>query len=106
MNMNEYQLKTEQFAVYPDAGTGSDQAVNYCIVGLCGEVGELANKWKKFLRGDSGGDIVEEVGDVLWYTARLADELGLLLGAAADRNIEKLEDRKARGVIKGSGDDR
>jgi len=47
-----------------------------------------------------------EIGDVLWYCARLADELGLSLSQIAEENMEKLLDRKARGVIGGSGDNR
>jgi NTP pyrophosphatase (non-canonical NTP hydrolase) len=47
-----------------------------------------------------------EIGDVLWYSARLADELGLSLSQIAEDNMEKLLDRKARGVIGGSGDNR
>lgn len=47
-----------------------------------------------------------EIGDVLWYAARLADELGLSLSQIAEDNMDKLLDRKARGVISGSGDNR
>ena len=47
-----------------------------------------------------------EIGDVLWYAARLADELGLDLGQIAQENMDKLLDRKSRGVIGGSGDNR
>jgi ferrochelatase len=36
----------------------------------------------------------------------LADELGITLGYAAMRNIDKLEDRMNRGKIQGSGDNR
>lgn len=106
MDMNKYQLMTQRTAIYPEAGTGTDRAINYCIVGLCGEVGELANKWKKSLRGDGGEDLYTEVGDILWYTARLAKELGALLADAASHNIEKLKDREDRQVLRGSGDDR
>ena len=38
--------------------------------------------------------------------ARLADELGLDLSQIAQENMDKLLDRKARGVIGGSGDNR
>lgn len=86
--------------------------VSYAALGL-GEVGEVQGKIKKVIR-DSGGEITREVrekisgelGDTLWYLAAVADEFELDLGAIAEANLAKLADRKARGVISGSGDDR
>jgi NTP pyrophosphatase (non-canonical NTP hydrolase) len=51
-------------------------------------------------------EIVKELGDVLWYLAAMADELGTTLNHVAEVNLEKLRDRKERGVIKSSGDNR
>ena len=47
-----------------------------------------------------------ELGDILWALARLVDDLGLDFAKIAERNIAKLEDRKKRNVISGSGDKR
>jgi NTP pyrophosphatase (non-canonical NTP hydrolase) len=47
-----------------------------------------------------------ELGDVLWYVAQLASELGLDLDRVAQANLDKLASRAARNVIAGSGDDR
>ena len=73
----------------------------------------MAEKIKKVIR-DNGGVITEEkreelkkeIGDVLWYAAGLSAELGLSLEDVAAFNIAKLQSRKERGVIKGSGDNR
>ena len=46
------------------------------------------------------------MGDVLWYLSQLASELDIDLGEIAQRNLDKLFDRKSRGVIGGSGDKR
>lgn len=50
--------------------------------------------------------IIDELGDVLWYCAMLATELNSSLSEIAIRNLHKLEDRNNRGVIQGSGDKR
>jgi NTP pyrophosphatase (non-canonical NTP hydrolase) len=47
-----------------------------------------------------------ELGDVLWYTAQLATELGLKLEEIAQANLDKLSSRMRRGVLSGSGDER
>lgn len=81
----------------------------YPTLGLSGESGEIANKVKKVMRGDPGADfsgVPDELGDVLWYLAAIASDLGVSLEDVARENIEKLFDRRARGVIKGSGDNR
>ena len=82
-------------------------------MGLSGEAGEVADKVKKVLR-DRGGlfddairaEIALELGDVLWYVAQLASELGYELEDVANQNLQKLRDRSARGQLKGSGDHR
>jgi NTP pyrophosphatase (non-canonical NTP hydrolase) len=119
---DSYQEDAGTTAFYPDAGTGSDKAVTYVILGLVGEAGEIANKWKKLFRdapnfaihpdeyrkyyANLRNTILEEHGDVIWYCAQLATELGTSLGEVAAANIRKLADRKSRNVIHGSGDDR
>lgn len=83
------------------------------VLGINGEAGEIAEKVKKIIR-DKGGevspeDIAEmskEIGDVLWYLAVFASHLGLSLDAIAAANLEKLQSRKQRGVLGGTGDNR
>ncbi len=105
----DYQRKSRETAIYPDLGRN----FVYPTLGLSGEAGEVAEKIKKVLR-DKGGKIDDEtravvekeLGDVLWYVAQLATELGLDLGAVAEKNLAKLASRKERGVLSGSGDNR
>lgn len=109
-----YQEFTEETAVYPDdhivgpSGTDVDTGLLYTALGLNGEAGEVAEKIKKDIRGDDEEplDIGDELGDVLWYLARLCDELDYDFDSVARRNASKLTDRKERDVLKGSGDER
>jgi NTP pyrophosphatase (non-canonical NTP hydrolase) len=47
-----------------------------------------------------------EIGDVLWYCAVLAKEMEMDLGHIMENNLQKLADRKKRGTLSGSGDNR
>jgi NTP pyrophosphatase (non-canonical NTP hydrolase) len=89
------------------------EGVYYLTMGLASEAGEVVGKIKKALRDCDGCidearsvAVADELGDVLWYVARLADELGWDLNQVARNNIKKLTDRKQRGVIQGDGDKR
>jgi NTP pyrophosphatase (non-canonical NTP hydrolase) len=107
VDFQAYQAATASTARYPGAGSNPI----YPTLGLCGEAGEVAEKVKKVLR-DQGGvfspdhraALALELGDVLWYVARLASELELDLGAIAEANLAKLASRAERNVIAGSGD--
>lgn len=113
MDFTDYQRRTRETAIYPHAGEQHMDGVAYLTLGLTGEAGEVANKVKKIIR-DAGGvvepnraiAVAEELGDVLWYAARLASELGADLGEIAALNLAKLESRHARHVISGEGDQR
>lgn len=85
----------------------------YPALGLAGETGEVIEKLKKAVRDKEGHisesdkiSIKKELGDVLWYLATLASELDISLEDIASTNIEKFQDRRARGVTSGSGDNR
>lgn len=112
MNFKEYQKGTHETAVYPE-----ERALDYLILKLVSEVGEIAGHVGKYYRGDYDEhcdylgvelpDILEyEIGDVQWYLSELCTHLGLDLGRVAKNNLKKLADRAERGVLKGSGDKR
>jgi len=106
MDLNKYQKKAAEFAVYPQ-GTFMDK-LSYTVLGLNGEAGEVAEKVKKAIR-DSNLDrdgIIKELGDVLWYLSQAAREVGIDLNTVAKINLKKLARRKERGTLKGSGDAR
>ncbi|MEM8951519.1 MAG: nucleoside triphosphate pyrophosphohydrolase family protein [Pseudomonadota bacterium] len=108
MDFNSYQNAARKTALYADA-----YRVTYPALGLASEAGEVAGKVKKVLR-DRGGDfgedqiaaIRDELGDVLWYVATLAADLGIDMDEIASGNIEKLRSRLERGALQGDGDKR
>ena len=108
MNANEYQKHTINTAVYPGAGTGDNRELVYLGLGLTSEAGEVAGKIKKLVRDGvfEGMQIAHELGDVLWYVARLGSALGYDLETLMKWNYQKLNARKDKGTINGSGDER
>lgn len=119
LTLDEYQCRSRATAHYPrvqislDGGPLVDAPYLYPLLGLLGEAGEIAEKFKKLVRDDKGLmtstralATKAELGDVQWYLARLADSLQTTLGEVAEQNLEKLESRKTRGVLGGDGDQR
>jgi NTP pyrophosphatase (non-canonical NTP hydrolase) len=82
-------------------------------MGIAGESGEVIEKWKKIVAYRDGevtdadkADLAKELGDVVWYIAVFAHELGLSFDEIMALNVEKLKSRQQRGTIKGQGDNR
>lgn len=112
MNFNEYQRRAADTAIYPHAGQKDIVALSYLGLGL-GEAGEVQGKIKKILRDSNGVikdhhriQIAKELGDLQWYVSQIASEIGISLDVIAIQNLSKLADRKDRGVLEGSGDER
>jgi NTP pyrophosphatase (non-canonical NTP hydrolase) len=108
MELSEYQRLSRRTAEYP-----REAWLAYPALGLAGEAGEVAEHAKKAIRDDRGevtgerrAAMSKELGDVLWYVAQLASELGLDLEEIARGNLEKLLSRQQRGMLSGSGDER
>ncbi|MDO8584096.1 MAG: nucleoside triphosphate pyrophosphohydrolase family protein [bacterium] len=109
MTFQEYQEASRKTAIYPNLGSN----FIYPTLGLVGEAGEVAEKIKKVIRDNQGImteekklELQKELGDVLWYVAQMATELGLSLDQVAFTNIVKLYSRMERSVLQGSGDNR
>jgi len=108
MELDKYQEQAIKTAIY-----GAGNKIIYPTLGMAGEAGEVANKVKKVLREKDGvftdeakGDLAAEVGDVLWYVALLARDLGYSLEEIAEGNLKKLKSRQERGKLSGDGDKR
>jgi len=109
MTAEFYEMKAGQTAIFP-----KNQALEYLALGLTSEAGEVAGKVKKLIRDGEDVEgfelkkmaIASEVGDVLWYCAMLAKEVGVPLNDIMKDNLKKLHGRKVRGTLHGSGDNR
>jgi NTP pyrophosphatase (non-canonical NTP hydrolase) len=113
MDLNEYQSKA--------ALTAIETTTEHMAFGLLEEAGEIAAVFKRVWRHDADylnpddtnglgpvayDKLEAELGDLLWYVAMLADNLGFSLNEIALYNLNKLQRRKAKDLIHGSGDDR
>ena len=113
MTFEEYETRCGETALYPATPAVAGKVSLYPVLGLVGEAGEIAEKTKKLIR-DKGNtldessrqEIGKELGDVLWYLCRCANEFGFSFDEIARRNIEKLSSRKERNVLHGDGDNR
>ena len=104
-----YENLAGQTAIFP-----KDKALEYLALGMTSEAGEVAGKVKKLIRDGEDVEgfemkkiaIASEIGDVLWYCAMMAKEVGVPLNTIMQENLRKLHSRKERGTLSGSGDER
>jgi NTP pyrophosphatase (non-canonical NTP hydrolase) len=108
MTFNKYQQLAAKTAVYPE-----QYRVSYPALGLAGEAGEVCEKIKRIYRDDEGKlteerreEISKELGDVLWYIAILARDVGIPFEKIAQENLQKLFKRMEEDKLKGEGDNR
>lgn len=104
-------IQTDTFLGQPHP-LGSD-AFSANLLGLLGETGEIAEKFKKIFRDKDGQlsdedrkELLKELGDVLWYVNIVVNYLDGSLDEVARQNLEKLASRQQRGILHGSGDNR
>ena len=105
MRLNDYQ----EFAL--DTCILSAYSTPYLVTGLAAEAGEVAGKYAKYIRDETPleefkKDLKKELGDVLWFVSVLAGYHNISLEEVASANVKKLNSRKERGVLGGSGDNR
>lgn len=119
ISLRTYQNAASVTAIYP--GRDKVGGLNYCALGLAGEVGKLLNKLKKIYRDgyrqiytdfefenvecefDPSPEFLESIkakmGDILWYWSQLAYEFNLDPHEIAIYNISKLKDRTERDQV-------
>lgn len=112
MTFDEYQKLAARtdYEVIESVGAVHFTAI---LLGLVGEAGEVAEKFKKIYRDkncemseDDRQSLKKELGDVLWYISSISRHLDLKLEDVAQTNLDKLQDRQKRNAINGAGDNR
>ena len=103
MNFNEFQQECKRTA-NPNM-TYSQAAMNWAL-GIAGEAGEYCELIKKsefhgkMLNKDHAK---KELGDILYYVAAAATNLGIDLSSVAQANVDKLRARYPNGFVEGGG---
>ena len=113
MEFNEYQEKAKRYDLAEATSDLKAPGFMEKVLGLAGEAGETADKFKKIIRDKDGvmsdedkSAVAKELGDVLWYVASIARYLDVPLSEVAKNNLEKLESRMERNRLHGEGDER
>ncbi|MDQ3246266.1 MAG: nucleoside triphosphate pyrophosphohydrolase family protein, partial [Pseudomonadota bacterium] len=95
MELNDFQREANR----SDQRPGDDEgALLFPVIGLSSEVGSLVRHVKKRLRDQDAyelfsGEMADELGDVLWYVANLAEKLNMSLEEIAAANLRKIRGR-------------
>ena len=98
MNFTDYQF---------EAGRTDNADLDYrthkavLLLGICGEAGELADvvkkQWGHGHEAPPMDELIDELGDLLWYITRFASIHGIDLEDIASQNIQKLKARYPDG---------
>lgn len=90
--LDELDLETNSRHLSEESGT----KLTHAILGMMGEVGELASALEKFgwyRQPFDRTNVIEELGDVLWYVALACDAVGTSMEEVMELNIAKLRKR-------------
>jgi NTP pyrophosphatase (non-canonical NTP hydrolase) len=99
MDFNAYQQAAQRTDRVPGHGPSMERVdLIVPLLGLAGEAGELLSEYKKHLRDGNSyllfrERISEELGDLLWYIANVAEKSDLKLEDIARANLRKTFDR-------------
>jgi NTP pyrophosphatase (non-canonical NTP hydrolase) len=100
MNHEEYtenvtRLEPNYGAIHPKT-TSSEMRLLHAAMGMSTETNEVLDALKKSMfhgKQMDHLDMLEELGDILWYMTVMMDELGFTMDQVIDRNICKLKVR-------------
>jgi hypothetical protein len=98
--MTHTDYTTEALKTWTAPLRGTEEGRTYLVLGLVSELGEVADVLKKAIRNGTPKDevrrrLVDEIGDVLWYSAMIQHEGGL---PAIDHELSPWLEYVARGI--------
>lgn len=76
-----------------------EEKERHALFGIASEVGEIHAIYQKVFQGHDMNymKVIDEMGDLMWFMAELADAIGASLDDVADHNIAKLKKRYPQG---------
>lgn len=100
-------MTTGDFEKFVKETSAEYQTKPYLVVAINEEAGEIAGWFKKFeLKKNKNlkckltkDDLLEEIGDTLFYLTRLANVYGWTLQNVMKRNMKKLQDEEKYGKL-------
>ena len=106
MNTHDYTAMALVTESLPEMELTKEQKrLTHASLGLCTEAAELADAVKKHIFYGKELDkvnLVEEIGDILWYSAIVLDACQSSFDEAMDKNITKLRKRYPQGIFSAS----
>lgn len=96
MNLKEYQALARRTQ---NSELNWEEKERHALFGMASEVGEIHAIYQKVYQGHEMDcmKVVDEMGDLMWFVAELADTIGVSLDDVADHNIAKLKKRYPQG---------
>ena len=96
MNLNEYQNLARRTQ---NAKLSLHERKEHALMGMASELGEICSHYQKVHQGHPMivNDVIDELGDLLWFIAEFCDVLRVDLDYVAERNIDKLRSRYPEG---------
>lgn len=98
-SLNGYQSEARR-TMLDNWGQQDRESLSCHGLGIAGEAGEVADLIKKHLHHGHPLDrekLIKELGDVLWYVAAVAKDIGVDLSEVAEANVMKLRKRYPDG---------
>ena len=97
LTLDEYQHLAQRTS---NKGLDAHGHLMNAMLGLAGEAGECCDLAKKRYYQDGReirDELIDELGDVMWYVAEGAAALGITLSEIAIHNVQKLQRRYPEG---------
>ena len=94
LDVELYELAPEPDASRIPANAGA--MFHHGAIGLAGEAGEIVyavEKYAYYERDFDRANVLEELGDALWYIAEMCDALGTTMEHVMELNIQKLQNK-------------